>query len=92
MNSRERVQTALNFEQPDRTPVFASYVPEIEQRLREHAEISDVDLGVALGNDMVKDCVGLERSFYGQPEPQYTDDWGINADLRIPDRLVDLVR
>jgi uroporphyrinogen decarboxylase len=77
MNSRERVEAALNFEQTDRTPVFASYVPEIEQRLRESTGIKDLDLGVVLGNDMVKDCVGLERSFYGKPEPEYTDDWGI---------------
>ena len=68
---------ALNFEEPDRTPVFASYVPEIEKKLRQHTGITDADLGVALGNDMVKDCVGLELSFYGQPEPEYTDDWGI---------------
>ncbi|MCF7957013.1 MAG: uroporphyrinogen decarboxylase family protein [Phycisphaerae bacterium] len=77
MNSRERVEMALNFEQPDRTPVFASFVPEIEQRLRNASNISEVDLGVALGNDMVKCCAGLEMSFYGQPEPAYTDPWGI---------------
>jgi len=77
LTSKERVLTALNFEQPDRPPVFASYVPEIEQRLREYTRTDEVDLGAALGNDMVKDCTGLERSFYGQPEPEYTDDWGI---------------
>ena len=52
MNSRERVETALNFGQPDRVPVFASFVPEIEQRLRSEFGISDVDVGVVLGNDM----------------------------------------
>jgi uroporphyrinogen decarboxylase len=77
MNSRERVEAALNFEQPDRTPIFATFVPEIEQKLRQHTGITNADLGVALGNDMVKDCVGLELSFYGQPEPEYKDDWGI---------------
>jgi len=77
MNSRERVEAALNFKQTDRTPVFASYVPEIEEKLRETYGIKDLDLGVALGNDMVKDCVGLERSFYGEPRPEYKDDWGI---------------
>ncbi len=34
MNSRQRVEMALNFEQPDRTPFFASFVPEIDQLLR----------------------------------------------------------
>jgi len=77
MNSRERVQTALNFENPDRTPVFASFVPEIEKLLRKHTVIDEPDLGAGLGNDMIKGCVGLERSFYGQPEPEYTDAWGI---------------
>ena len=77
MNSRERVETALNFEQPDRTPVFASFVPEIDQKLRSELNISEMDCGVVLGNDMVKCCAGLEMSFYGQPEPEYTDAWGI---------------
>jgi len=36
-----------------------------------------MDCGVVLGNDMVKCCAGLEMSFYGQPEPEYTDAWGI---------------
>ncbi len=77
MNSRERVQTALAFEEPDRPPVFATFVPEIEKRLRAELGIRDIDLGAALGNDMVKSCVGLEKSFYGQPEPEYLDAWGI---------------
>jgi len=77
MQSRERVETALNFAEPDRTPVFASFVPEIEARLRTACHISDPDLGAALGNDMVKCCAGLEMSFYGQPEPEYVDAWGI---------------
>jgi len=77
MNSRERVAMALNFEQPDRTPVFASFVPEIEERLRSTFHISEADTGIALGNDMVKCCAGLEKSFYGQPKPEYVDAWGI---------------
>lgn len=77
MNSRDRVLSCLNFEQPDRPPVFASYVPEIEQVFRKTKGINSYDLGVALGNDMVKSCAGLEKSFYGQPYPEYTDNWGI---------------
>jgi len=77
MNSKERVGASLNFEQPDRIPVFASYVPEIERALRKADGITEYDMGVALGNDMVKSCLGLEMSFYGQPEPEYTDAWGI---------------
>jgi uroporphyrinogen decarboxylase len=77
MTSRERVLTALNHQQPDRTPIFASFVPEISERLRNTLGIHDADLGVALGNDMVKTCVGLELSFYGGARPEYTCPWGI---------------
>jgi uroporphyrinogen decarboxylase len=72
MTSRERVLAALNHEQPDRPPLFASFVPEIASRLRETLGIREADLGVAMGNDMVKTCVGLELSFYGGAKPEYT--------------------
>lgn len=77
MNGKERVRAALNFEETDRPPAFASFVPEVTSRLREEIFGDTLDLGVALGNDMVKDCVGLEKSFYGGPEPSYTCPWGI---------------
>lgn len=77
MTSRERVLAALNHEQPDRPPLFASFVPEIASRLRETLGIREADLGVAMGNDMVKTCVGLELSFYGGARPEYTCPWGI---------------
>jgi len=77
MTSHERVQMTLEFQEPDRCPVFASYVPEVELKLRKTTGTKEFDLGVALGNDMVKDCVGLELSFYGEPYPEYTDAWGI---------------
>jgi len=77
MNSRERIDCALNHEQPDRCPVFASFVPETVEKLRAATGSNEPDVGVFLGNDMVKDCVGLELSFYGQPKPEYTDAWGI---------------
>lgn len=77
LNSRERVEIALGFEQPDRPPVFATFVPEVDARLRSQFGINDHDLGAALGNDMVKACAGLEMSFYGGPEPEYVCPWGI---------------
>lgn len=76
-NSRERVECALNHEQPDRCPVFASFVPETVEALRAATGSTESDIGVFLGNDMAKDCVGLELSFYGEPYPEYTDAWGI---------------
>ncbi|MCX6998399.1 MAG: hypothetical protein NTV49_15265 [Kiritimatiellaeota bacterium] len=45
--------------------------------MRAATGLTDPDLGAALGNDLVKTCVGLELSFYGQPYPEYTDAWGI---------------
>jgi uroporphyrinogen decarboxylase len=77
MNSRERMETALNHETPDRPPVSATFVPEIEAALRKDLEITDPDLGAALGNDLVKCCAGLEKSFNGEPRPEYVDAWGI---------------
>lgn len=75
MNSRERVLTTINHEEPDRVPVCATYVPEIEAKLR--AKYSpDHDLGIFLGNDMVKISSGLENSFY-QKEGEYTCPYGI---------------
>ncbi|MBN1558491.1 MAG: hypothetical protein JW951_10150 [Lentisphaerae bacterium] len=77
MTSRERVATALGHQQPDRTPVSATFVPEVEAALRKRFGIDEPDLGAALGNDVVKACVGLELSFYGGPQPEYTCPWGI---------------
>lgn len=77
MNSKERVRTALDHEMPDRVPLFATYVPEVEARLRDTFDVDEPDLGVALGNDLVKTCVGMELSFYGGPRPAYTCPWGI---------------
>ena len=77
MTSRERVRCALNHEMPDRCPVNATFVPELEERLRRELDIDECDLGVALGNDMVKVCAGLEMSFYVSKEPEYTCPWGI---------------
>ncbi|MGE5358695.1 MAG: uroporphyrinogen decarboxylase family protein [Bacteroidales bacterium] len=77
LTSRTRVATALAHQQPDRPPVFATYVPEVERRLRDERAIHEGDLGVALGNDLVKACVGLETSFNGEPEPEYEDAWSI---------------
>jgi len=83
MNSRERVRTALSHETPDRPPIFATFVPETEVRLRQITGIDEPDLGVALGNDMVKACAGLETSFYYRDDAEYTCPWGIGW-RRVP--------
>ena len=77
MNSKERVATALSFQQPDRAPVFAAYTPEIDDQLRAIVGDQELDLGAAMGNDMVRTCIGLPVSYYMKPDPIYTCPWGI---------------
>lgn len=77
MNSKERVKIALNFQEPDRVPFMATYVPEVVSRLRAVMGEDEYDIGVAMGNDCVKTCVGLEMSFYASPDPIYNCKWGI---------------
>ena len=75
---------AINHEEPDRVPVCATYVPEIESALREKYPVSG-DLGVALGNDMVKIASGLENSFYMSEDDEYICRYGITwRNIRIP--------
>lgn len=76
MESRERVLMTINHEEADRVPICATYVPEIETKLiqKYHPE---GDIGVALGNDMVKIASGLENSFYYKTDPEYVCPYGI---------------
>jgi len=88
MTHRERVQTALNHEQPDRCPMQVSFTPEFADRLRlelnartgkshnPHGGGNTYDLERALGEDMLLTSVGWANSYYQQPG-DYTDEWGI---------------
>lgn len=76
MNSRERVAMAIAHEEPDRVPVCATYTPEIEAKLWAKYK-GEGDLGVILGNDMVKIASGLENSFYYKDTPEYVCPYGI---------------
>lgn len=76
MNSRTRVAMAIAHEEPDRVPVCATYTPEIEARLKAKYG-DDGDVGVILGNDMVKIASGLENSFYYKDDPEYVCPYGI---------------
>ena len=60
MTSKERVLMTIHHEEPDRVPVCATYVPEVAEKLAAKYH-PDGDLGVALGNDMVKIASGLEN-------------------------------
>lgn len=76
MNSKQRVKTALSFEQPDRAPVSACYVPEVAEKLREVVGPDQLDLGAALGNDLVLIPLGFANGYYGSNEPEYVCEWG----------------
>ncbi|MBC8545646.1 hypothetical protein H8711_01670 [Clostridiaceae bacterium NSJ-31] len=76
MTSKERVLMTIHHEEPDRVPVCATYVPEVAEKLAAKYH-PDGDLGVALGNDMVKIASGLENSFYYKPDPEYVCPYGI---------------
>lgn len=76
MTSRDRTLCAINHEEPDRVPICATYVPEIEEKLREKYKPQG-DLGVAMGNDLVKIPSGLENSFYYSQDETYICPYGI---------------
>lgn len=77
MNSKERVRKAINHEEADRVPRFASYTPEAAMNLRHRSASSELDIGTVLGNDIVKDCVGLEMSYHMNEDPTYVCPFGI---------------
>ena len=88
MKHRERVQMALNHEQPDRCPLQVSFTPEFAERLRQdlklkgrqvhnpHGGGNTYELERALDEDMLLTSVGWANSYY-QGAEDYTDEWGI---------------
>jgi len=88
MLPRERIQTALNHEQPDRCPMQISFTPEFAERLKAdiqmggdklhnpHGGGNTYELERYLGIDMLQTSVGWANSYY-QDADAYTDEWGI---------------
>ncbi len=88
MKHRERVQTALSHEAPDRCPMQISFTPEFADRLRADLQVkgqkvhnphgggNTYELERALGEDMLLVSVGWANSYY-QQSGTYTDEWGI---------------
>lgn len=78
MTSKERVHITINHQEPDRVPICATFVPEVEKMLRKKHNVSENDdLGVFLGNDMVKISSGLENSYYMNEDPTYVCPYSI---------------
>ena len=89
MKHRERVETALNHERPDRCPMQVSFTPEFADRLRADMELqgkgihnphgggNTYELERALGEDMLLTSVGWANSYYMDSKP-YVDEWGVD--------------
>lgn len=76
MTSKERVKMALERKVPDRMPVYADYVPEVQSALMEHFQTDDYfDLCVKIGNDMLMVGAGMGASYYWEAE-EYVCPWG----------------
>jgi uroporphyrinogen decarboxylase len=88
MKSRDRVQLALNHEEPDRCPMQISFTPEFAARLEKemnlggeklhnpHGGGNTYELERALHEDMLLTSVGWANSYYQEGE-KYIDEWGI---------------
>ncbi len=93
MNPRERVETALNHEIPDRCPTQISFTPEFADRLyhdmqmkgsgihNPHGGGNTYELERVLGEDMLLTSVGWANSYYLDDKP-YIDEWGIGWDIQ----------
>lgn len=81
MKHRERVQTALSHQKPDRCPMQITFTPEFAARLKKTMDM-DFDVGDmftlerALDQDLLLTSVGWANSYY-QGNQNYTDEWGV---------------
>lgn len=88
MKHRERVQIALDHQEPDRCPMQISFTPEFARRLKEHLGIKEVDphnphgggnpqdLERELQEDLLLTSVGWANSYY-MDDRDYIDEWGV---------------
>lgn len=88
MKPRDRVQMALNHEQPDRCPMQVSFTPEFAAHLRAelnlggeklhnpHGGGNTYELERAIGEDLLLTSVGWANSYY-QDADEYVDEWGV---------------
>jgi uroporphyrinogen decarboxylase len=88
MKHRERVETALARQAPDRCPMQISFTPEFADRLRAdlslkgtkvhnpHGGGNTYELERALDEDLLLTSVGWANSYY-QADETYVDEWGV---------------
>ncbi|GHU63432.1 uroporphyrinogen decarboxylase [Clostridia bacterium] len=76
MLSKERVKTAFSRKEPDRVPITAEFVPEVQEKLLAHFGSKDgYEMAVALGCDVLFSSAGIGTSYYGEGE-EYVCPWG----------------
>jgi len=77
MNSKERVLMAVNHREPDRVPIFASFVPEEVKKINSYLKNNDTtECLIELGNDMIMVGHGFATSYYLKDDDEYYDEWG----------------
>ncbi len=93
MKPRDRVERALNHEEPDRCPMQISFTPEFAERLRADMRLTAQDvhnphgggntyeLERRLDQDLLLTSVGWANSYYMDDKP-YVDEWGVGWDLQ----------
>lgn len=79
MKHRDRVQMALDHQNPDRCPMHMSFTPEFALRLKEALGLksispNDYELERTLGQDLMLTSVGWANSYY-QEKQDYIDEW-----------------
>jgi uroporphyrinogen decarboxylase len=92
MNSKERLQTAMQHEEPDRVPYMATFVPEVELLLKKRftKELAAIGLDaktkyqgvsaldILFDHDMLLLTYGISTGYYRDtPTETYVDEWGI---------------
>jgi uroporphyrinogen decarboxylase len=80
MNSRERVLTALNHEEPDRVPLDLWFTSEVEALLAaEFGGLRGTELRVALGHDLLMTGSPNIGASYEMPATadEYVCEWGV---------------
>jgi len=87
MTHKERLLTAVNHKEPDRVPICAFFTPEIERKLLRHLGAASEEtstyqavggpLPILMEHDFLLTWMGPCTSFYADPAPEYTDEWGI---------------
>jgi len=79
MNSKQRVYTALNFQEPDRVPRFVWLGTGTIKILTEKYGISPLELDLRFGNDILQTWVSINGEMSREvPEGlEFVDEWGI---------------